>query len=238
MNLLPESELTSMALTQYQDVLKSSKVITGTADAQMVQRVGVNISNAAKTLMEKIGQSKSIAGYKWEYALIESKEPNAWCLPGGKIAVYTGILPITKDETGLAVVMGHEVGHALARHGNERMSHGLLAQMGGIALAVALAEQPQATQELFSQAYGLGVSVGALLPYSRLQESEADKIGLVLMAAAGYDPNKAIDFWQRMKQATGSSEVPAFFSTHPSDDQRIAEIKKFLPEAMKYYTKK
>lgn len=237
MNLLPESELTGMALTEYRDILKNSKIITGTAEAQMVQRVGINISNAAKVLMKQIGQSKRIADYKWEYALIENKEPNAWCLPGGKIGVYTGILPMTKDETGLAVVIGHEVGHALARHGNERMSQGLLAQMGGIALSVALAEKPQATQELFDQAYGMGVTLGALLPYSRMQETEADKIGLVLMAVAGYDPNQAIPFWQRMKQMKSGEEVPAFFSTHPSDDQRINEIKKFLPQALKYYTK-
>lgn len=238
MNLLPESELTSMALTEYQNILKTSKVITGTADARMVQQVGINISNAAKVLMQKMGQSKRIAGFKWEYVLLDNKEPNAWCLPGGKIAVYSGILPITQDETGLAVVMGHEVGHALARHGNERMSQGMLAQMGGIALAVALAEKPEATQELFTQAYGIGVTVGALLPYSRLQETEADKIGLVLMASAGYNPDHAVEFWQRMKQLKGSAEVPAFLSTHPSDEQRINDIKKFLPEARKYYTKK
>ncbi|HYV93323.1 MAG TPA: M48 family metallopeptidase [Chitinophagales bacterium] len=235
--LLPNSEVNSMALQQYQDVLKTNKVINGTPDALMVQRVGQKISAAAVKVMVQLKQSDRIAGYKWEYHLLDSKEVNAWCMPGGKIAVYSGLLPITKDEAGLAVVVGHEVGHAIAQHGNERMSQQLIAQMGGIALSVALSSKPQQTQDIFNAAYGVGATYGALLPFSRQQESEADKLGLVLMAAAGYDPHTAVDLWERMKQQSSGQQVPAFLSTHPSDQNRINDIKAYLPTAMKYYMK-
>jgi predicted Zn-dependent protease len=235
--LLPNSEVNSMALQQYQDVLKTNKVITGTPDALMVQRVGQKISAAAVSVMTQLKQPDRVAGYQWEYHLLESKEVNAWCMPGGKIAVYSGILPITKDEIGLAVVIGHETGHAIAQHGNERMSQQLIAQMGGVALSVALSSKPQQTQDIFNQAYGIGATYGALLPFSRQQESEADKLGLVLMAAAGYDPHAAVDLWQRMAALSGGQQVPAFLSTHPSDQNRINDIKAYLPTAMKYYKK-
>jgi len=236
-NLLPESDLISMSLQQYRQIINSSKVIVGTADAQQVQTVGKKITDAVVTLLQEQGELSRIAGYQWEYKLIQENEPNAWCLPGGKIAVHTGLLPISKTEAGLAVVMGHEVAHALARHGNERMSQALLAQMGGIALSVALSQQPQQTQDIFNSAYGIGATVGLLLPFSRTQESEADKIGLILMAIAGYDPNEAIPFWQRMKDENKGMQVPEFISTHPSDEKRIEDIKAFIPEAMKYYKK-
>lgn len=236
-HLLSASEMNSLGLTQYQETLKQSKVVNGTPDAQLVNKVGLNISNAAIQLMKQLNQSDRIAGFQWEYHLLESKEVNAWCLPGGKIAVYTGLLPITKDEAGLAVVMGHEVGHALAEHGNERMSQQLIAEMGGMALDVALANEPSQTRSLYGQAYGLGAQYGALLPFSRAQESEADKIGLVLMAVAGYDPNNAVGLWERMKQLSAGNAPPEFMSTHPSDQHRIDDIKAFMPEAMKYYKK-
>jgi len=232
--LLPNSEVNSMALQQYQDVLKTNKVITGTPDAAMVQRVGQRISAAAVSVMAQLKQSDRVAGFQWEYHLLDSKEVNAWCMPGGKIAVYSALLPITKDEAGLAVVLGHEVGHAIAQHGNERMSQQLIAQMGGVALSVALASKPQETQAIFNNAYGIGATYGALLPFSRQQETEADKLGLVLMAAAGYDPHVAVDLWERMKQQ-GGAQPPEFMSTHPSDQSRINDIKAYIPTAMKYY---
>jgi predicted Zn-dependent protease len=235
-HLLPASDINSMALTQYQQTLQQSKVINGTPDAALVEKVGRNISNAAIQLMNQLGESDRISGFKWEYHLLDSKEVNAWCLPGGKIAVYSGLLPITKDEVGLAVVLGHEVGHAIAEHGNERMSQGLIAEMGGMALDVALSSKPEQTRELYGQAYGLGAEYGALLPFSRTQESEADRIGLVLMAIAGYDPNTAIGLWERMK-AQSQGAPPEFMSTHPSDEHRIEDIKSHIPEAMKYYKK-
>jgi predicted Zn-dependent protease len=157
-------------------------------------------------------------------------------MPGGKVVVYTGILPVTKDEIGLAVVMGHEIAHAVAQHGAERMSQGLLQQLGGVALSVALQNKPQETQDLFMTAYGVGTTVGVMLPFSRTQESEADRLGLIFMAMAGYNPNYAIDFWTRMAAQSGG-KPPEFLSTHPSDETRIADLKKELPEAMSYYKK-
>ena len=158
-------------------------------------------------------------------------------MPGGKVVVYTGILPITKDENGLAVVLGHEIAHAVAKHGNERMSQGLIAQFGGMALSEAIKNKPAQTQQLWMAAFGLGAQVGVLLPFSRTQESEADHLGLIFMALAGYNPNGALDFWQRMS-AQGGSTPPEFLSDHPANDTRINDIKKELPEAMKYYNKK
>jgi len=233
----PESDMISLALTEYQKTLQQSKVITGTPEANMVNTVGAKISNAAVTLMKQMNQSDRLAGYAWEYHLLENKEPNAWCLPGGKIAVYSGILPITQNEARLAVVIGHEVGHAIAQHGNERMTQQMAAQLGGAALSIALSSKPAETQQIYQAAYGVSAQYGVLLPFSRTQESEADKIGMVLMAIAGYDPNEAVGLWERMKQVSQSGSVPEFISTHPSDQHRIDDIKKFMPEAMKYYKK-
>jgi predicted Zn-dependent protease len=174
-------------------------------------------------------------GYSWEFNLVESKEANAWCMPGGKVVFYTGILPICKDENGVAVVMGHEVAHAIANHGGERLSQSLLAQMGGQALASALKTQPMQTQRLWMTAFGVGAQLGALLPFSRTQEREADHLGLVFMAIAGYNPDEAVEFWQRMTAQQNRAAPPAFISTHPSDASRINNIEAHLPEAMKYY---
>ena len=171
--------------------------------------------------------------FKWEFNLVEDNTVNAWCMPGGKVVFYTGILPITKDEKGIAVVMGHEIAHAIARHGNERMSQGLALQGGGIALSLALSDKPELTQNLFQQAYGLGGQLG-MLKYSRSHDSEADKMGLVFMAMAGYDPREAVEFWKRMA-AQGGQKPPEFLSTHPSDDTRIKDLEDFMPEALKYY---
>jgi predicted Zn-dependent protease len=236
LHLVPETELLSMSLQQYDDVLKKSKLSTDTHKVEMVRRVGNRIAKAAEAFLAETGQKDKIKSYKWEFNLIEdNKTVNAWVMPGGKAAVYSGILPYTQNETGLAVVLGHEVGHALADHGNERMSDALLAQMGGMALSVALSSQTQQTQQLFMTVYGAGASMGFLLPYSRLHESEADRIGLTLMARAGYDPREAVPFWERMRKQEGKSSPPEFLSTHPAPETRIADIKKYIPEAMQYY---
>jgi len=236
LNMVPESTINSMSFSQYEEVIKSSKLSDDPAATQMLKRVGERIKNAAEKYMNDNGMGNALSGYKWEFNLIDNDSTvNAWCMPGGKVAFYTGIFPITKDENGLAVVMGHEVAHAIANHGNERMSQGLLTQFGGIALSEALKNKPAETQNLFMTAYGLGAQVGMLLPYSRLHESEADNMGLIFMAIAGYNPQTAVDFWQRMANMKGGSAPPEFLSTHPSDQKRIQKIQALLPEAMKYY---
>jgi predicted Zn-dependent protease len=235
LHLVPESQLLSLSLQEYQDVLKKSTLSTDPVKVQMVRTVGERVARAAETHLRESGQAYRIEGYHWEFNLIEDdKVVNAWAMPGGKVAVYTGILPFTKDETGLAVVLGHEIAHAIAGHGNERMSQGLLAQMGGLALSVALAQQPAQTQALFQQAFGVGANVGFLLPYSRLQESEADHIGLIFMARAGYDPRFAIPFWERMN-AQGGQRPPEFLSTHPAPSSRIENLKRLIPDALPFY---
>jgi predicted Zn-dependent protease len=237
LHLVPQSELLQMSFQQYDKVLKESKLSTNAEKVQTVKHVGRKIGAAAEQFLKDSGLSSDLENYKWEFNLIEDdKTVNAWCMPGGKVAVYTGILPYTQDENGLAVVIGHEVAHAIANHGNERMSQGLLVQMGGMALSVALKDQPQKTTNLYLMAYGLGAGVGILLPYSRLHETEADHIGLMIMARAGYDPNGAVTFWERMNAKAGS-RPPEFLSTHPAPETRIADIKTFIPEAMPYYHK-
>ena len=236
LSLIPASEMNAMSFQQYDQFLQENKLSSSKSDIDMVKRVGVNIQKAVETYFKQNNLSKELAGYQWEFNLVESPEINAWCMPGGKVVVYTGILPLTKDETGLAVVMGHEIAHAIAQHGAERMSQGLLQQLGGVALTVALKDKPQETQNLFMTAYGVGTTVGVMLPFSRPQESEADRLGLIFMAMAGYNPNSAVDFWTRMSQM-GGQKPPEFLSTHPSDATRIADIKKELPEALSYYKK-
>ena len=238
LNILPDSELLSMSLQEYKDVLKKSKLSNDPAEVQMVKRVGKRIASATEQFFTEKGMKSEIKNYKWEFSLIEDdKVANAWCMPGGKVAVYTGILPITQDATGLAVVMGHEISHAIAKHGNERMSQGLLAQLGAAGLSAALSTNPGATSQIFMAAYGVGANVGVLLPYSRIQESEADHIGLILMAKAGYDPREAIPFWKRMNEK-GGNRPPEFLSTHPAPETRIKDIEAKIPEAMKYYKRK
>ena len=233
-NLLPENELMAMALTNYNQVLAESKVETTGVNADHVKKVGARISKAVTDYMNSHGYSKRVANYSWQFSVIDDPTINAWCMPGGKVAFYTGILPICKDETGIAVVMGHEIAHAIARHGNERMSQGLLLQLGGVALDVATSTKPEETRQLFQLAYGVGANVGVMLPYSRKHESEADRMGLVFMAMAGYDPNQAPLFWERMSKL-GGSKPPMILSTHPSDEKRIVDLKKNMPEALKYY---
>lgn len=235
LNLISSSEMQAMSYSEYGKFLKESKLSTNKQQSEMVKRVGVRIQKAVEQFMAEQKLSYRLNGYQWEFNLVEDDQVNAWCMPGGKVVVYTGLLPITQNETGLAVVMGHEIAHAIAEHGNERMSQGLLAQMGGVALDAALAQKPEETRELWMTAFGVGVQVGALLPYSRLHESEADHLGLIFMAMAGFDPNDSVAFWERMAANKGGQAAPEFLSTHPSDATRISKIKEQLPEAMKYY---
>ena len=236
LNLIPSSEMLSMSEAQYTDFLKQNKISDDKAATEQVNRVGNRVKDAVVSYMNAQGQGDKIKDFKWEMNLVESKDVNAWCMPGGKVVVYTGILPVTKTDAGLAVVLGHEIGHAIAQHGSERMTQGLVTQLGGMALGEALKSRPAQTQQLWMQAFGAGAQYGVMLPFSRLQETEADRIGLSLMARAGYDPNEAVGFWQRM-QAAGGEKPPELMSTHPSDERRIADLKKEIPEAMKVYKK-
>jgi len=234
LSLIPEGELVNMSLTEYDNFLKQHKRLPDN-DSRVLQvrNVGNKIKQAVEKFYQQKGLSKELELYKWEFNVVDENIVNAWCMPGGKVVVYTGILPITQDDAGLAVVMGHEISHALAKHGNERMSQAMLAQFGQISLAVALSQKPQETRNIFLAAYGVGSGL-TLLKYSRNQEAEADKMGLIFMAMAGYNPELAIDFWKRMA-AQGGQKPPEFLSTHPSDETRIKLIKEFLPEAKRYY---
>ncbi|MDB2363662.1 M48 family metallopeptidase [Flavobacteriales bacterium] len=234
MHMLPESQLMTMAISNYNQFLKDKPALNDTR-AKKIKQIGDKISKAVNQYMIDHGHSKRIAGYNWEFNLVNDPAVNAWCMPGGKVVFYTGILPYTLNDTGIAVVMGHEIAHAIARHGNERMSQGLALQVGGASLQVALSEKSEQTQNLFLQSYGLASTIGSL-KYSRKHESEADKMGLVFMALAGYNPEGAVDFWKRMS-TSGGQKPPEILSTHPHDDTRIADIKAYLPEALKHYKK-
>ena len=236
LNLIPNNEMLSMSFQQYDQFLKENKLSTNQSEVNLVKNTGVKIEHAVEKYMQDNNLSDRLKGYNWEFNLVESDEVNAWCMPGGKVVVYTGILPVTQDESGLAVVMGHEIAHAIAEHGNERMSDALIQQLGGVALSVALKDEPETTRNLYLAAYGVGTTVGVMLPFSRTQESEADHLGLIFMAMAGYNPNSAVAFWQRMATKGGGSP-PEFLSTHPSYDTRIENIKNWTPEAMNYYNK-
>ena len=237
LNLIPGSSMISMSLQQYDQFLKEHKISTNQEQTQLVRRVGGRISEAVERYFITNGMQDELKNYKWEFNLVEDKQVNAWCMPGGKVVVYSGILPVAGGEAGLAVVMGHEIAHAVAEHGNERMSQGLLAQAGGVALSTAMATKPAQTQQLWMTVYGVGAQYGAILPYGRKQESEADHLGLVFMTMAGYDPNAAIPFWERMASQKGGQSPPEFLSTHPSDTTRINNIKKLIPEVIQKYRK-
>ena len=238
LSLVPDSEMNSLAVTQYKQTLGEAKLSTNAADVAMVRRVGQRIQAAVERYFRDQGQSSQLEGYQWEFNLIDDqKTVNAWCMPGGKVAVYSGILPLTRDETGLAVVLGHEISHAVAKHGSERMSDQMVAQLGTAALSTALTKNPTATNNLFMNAIGAGAQVGSqvvMLKLSRNQESEADHLGLIFMAMAGYNPAQALPFWQRMA-AQSQNTTPEFLSDHPADATRIADIQRLLPEAQKYY---
>lgn len=236
LSLIDDSGLREQATLAYKEFLNSSEttVVTGTSDANEVQRVGQRISRAITTYFNQNDMGDQY-NYNWQFALVKDKNINAWCMPGGKVAIFTGILPVTRNEAGLAAVMGHEIAHAIAKHSAERASQMLLAQGGGAVVGVASSGQSQATQVVLNQLYGIGGQL-ALLNYSRRQESEADRMGLIFMAMAGYNPNEAAEFWKRMMEAKeGAATPPEFLSSHPSDARRISNIQKLIPEAMKYY---
>ena len=235
--LLPEEQLQAMATQEYTSFLSSSKVIASTnnKDAEMVQRVGRRITAAVESYYKEKGIADKLQGFNWEVKLVDDPAVNAWCMPGGKIVVYTGLLPITQNEAALAAVMGHEVCHALLQHGNQRMSQGMAQQGLGAALSVALANKPAATQNLFMTAYGVGSNVLGVLPFSRKHELEADRYGLMFTAMAGYNPREAIALWDRMEKAGGGQKPPEFLSTHPSEGRRKEQLEKYMPEALKYY---
>lgn len=234
LNIIPNSELHAMSFDMYNQIKDTARVIRGTPDAIMVERCGKRIQAAVEKYMAEQNKSELLDGFEWEYILIEDDLVNAWCMPGGKVAFYTGILPFTRDETGLAVVMGHEIAHAVARHGNERMSQGMVTQLGAVGLAVALRDKRQETQALFMGAYGVGAQLGGMLPFSRRHESEADEMGLYFMAMAGYNPQEAPLFWERMQQAGGGG-APEFLSTHPSHNTRVRQLQENMPRALGYF---
>ena len=219
--LVSEGEETKMGIDAYQGILKKSKVSSDPRLNEQVTRVG-----------QRIAAATARNDYQWEFKVLEDTQANAFCLPGGKVAVYTGLLPVAQTTGGLAVVLGHEIGHVVARHGAERMSQGLVAQVGGSLLSAVMGGGPNASMVL--AAYGLGAQVGVLLPFSRTQESEADHIGLILMAKAGYDPRAAVAFWERMEKQ-GGGKTPEFLSTHPSHGTREQQVQAWMPEALRYY---
>jgi len=231
LNFVSNSELFPTSFQQYGTFLKDNKVVVGTTDAKRVETVGLKIKMAAEKYLDANGFKDYLKDYAWEYKLVESKEVNAWCLPGGKIVFYSAILPICKDEAGMATVMGHEVAHALANHGAQRMSAGILQQAGAGVVGIATDSKNDQEKQIWMTAYGGVTQYGAMLPFSRSHESEADKIGLILMAIAGYDPSTAIAFWERMSENSGGKAQPEFLSTHPSDATRIAKLKSLIPEA-------
>lgn len=234
LSLVPENQVQSLAVGQYKEFLNKNKVIpTNSKDAEMVKRVGNRISIAIDKYYREHGMPNALKGYQWEFNLVENKEVNAWCMPGGKVVCYTGLLPITKNETALAIVLGHEITHAVAGHGRERMSQQLLAQGLGLVGDIALGSNPE-TVNIFNQVYGPSAQVGVLLPNSRKQEYEADHYGLIFAAMAGYNPEEAIPFWKRMA-ALGGEKPPIFLSDHPADEERISKLQNLMPEALKYY---
>jgi predicted Zn-dependent protease len=236
LNLVPSSLTASMGIQQYQQFVSENKVVSGTQQSSDIAKVGQRIVQAVEAYTKSHGEKDRFAGYQWQFSLVQDPTANAFALPGGKVVVYTGILPIAQDDAGLATVMSHEIAHVFADHGGERLTQSLLTEMGGMALSTALKTQPQQTQGLFMSAYGLGSQVGVLLPFSRKQETEADHLGVVFMAMAGYDPHAAVGFWERMMAASkGSSRPPELLSTHPADATRIRNLEQFIPEAMEYY---
>lgn len=234
LKLIPSADIQAMSYQQYGEFLQAHPLSRDGKKVTMIKRVGKKIQKAVEKYMEDHGKSKWLEGYEWEFNLVEDPAQNAFCMPGGKVVFYTGILDVCQDELGVSVVMGHEIAHAVGRHGNERMSQGMVQQLGISALATALKTKPAATQKIFMQSVGLGAQFGVLLPFSRKHEAEADHMGLIFMAMADYDPRAAPKFWERMKAMSGES-VPEFMSTHPSNDNRIKNLNEKMAEALEYY---
>jgi len=236
LSLVDDAQLNTMASSQYREMIQKGPLSTSQKDTALIKSVGAKISKAAEQYLRDNGLAQEIPGYNWEFNLIESSDANAFCMPGGKVAFYTGILPYCQGENGVAVIMGHEVAHAIAHHSRERASQQLMANVGGNILSVGLGVggASELTSEVAMTAFGLGSQVGIMLPFSRAHESEADRIGLYLMAMAGYDPQGAVGFWERMSAGSQKGDSD-FLSTHPSDQRRISDIKKYMPEAEALY---
>ncbi len=234
--IFPSSTMQSQSFSAYKDFLNQNKLSTNQEQTALVKRVGQRIQAAVEQYMAEQKLSDRLKGFQWEFNLVESKDINAWCMPGGKVVVYTGIIPVCKDEAGLAVVMGHEIAHAIAEHGDERASQAAIAQIAMVAGSVAVDQKPTLTNQLILQAAGAATQLG-LLKYSRVQESEADHIGLIFAALAGYNPSEAPNFWQRMATATGKQQAPEYLSTHPSHETRISDLNKWQAEAYQYYNR-
>jgi len=235
LNLVPDSVVNEMSFQSYSEFISQAKLSTNTSDIQMIKRVGAKIQNAVEDYCSRNNLSRQLEGYEWEFNLVEDEAVNAWAMPGGKVAVYTGLLPVAQNEAGLATVMGHEIAHVFARHGSEQMSQDLIIQLGGMALSEAVAKQPETAKNIFLNSYKVGSQVGVMLPYSRVHELEADRLGLIFMALAGYDPHNALDFWQRMSTGENEGRLAELLSTHPADSRRIQNIENLMPEAMSYY---
>lgn len=229
LNMYPNSQIFPTAFAQYDQFLTENKTVENTSDAKMITAVGQRIAAAAERWLTANGYPGYLKDYQWEYHLVKDETVNAWCMPGGKIVFYTGILPICKGETGVAVVMGHEVAHALADHGAQRMSASTFQQLGAVAGNVLIKDQQ--TLNTFNQAYGVGTQYGVMLPFSRGHETEADRIGLQIMAIAGYNPDEAAELWKRMSANNGGQAPPEFMSTHPSNETRIANLTAWAPSA-------
>lgn len=237
LDLVSNDEIIQQSAVEYKHVLDSSRLSNNAEQVAMIRRVGQRIQGAVESYMASKNLSNELRGFNWEFNLIQDdKTVNAWCMPGGKVAFYTGILPICQDETGVAIVMGHEVAHAIANHGRERMSEAMIANGLLSGLSVAIGQNPTLTQQLLLQSVGIGANLG-MLKFSRTDESEADHIGLIFMTIAGYDPHQAPIFWERMKAASNGQAPPEFLSTHPANDTRIKDLKKWIPEAERYQKK-
>ena len=232
--LIPSSQMLSMSQQQYSEVKQKSKIVTSGKERESIKRVGQKLSIEVEKWLEEEGYDMT---FNWEFELIESKQVNAWCMPGGKVAFYTGIMKYCNTDTAVAVVMGHEIAHAVCKHGNERMTMSIGVAAANIGLLVALKDQPSSTRNSWMLAFGAASTTGVLLPFSRKHETEADELGLMLMARAGYDPRESVRFWQRMHQGAGGSKVPEFLSTHPSHQTRIENLQKLMPKAILEYNK-
>ena len=238
LSLVKNSEIIPASFQQYEQVKKESKLSEDEEQVALVKKVGHRIQTAVEKYMKDNGWEDHLEGYEWEFNLIESDQVNAWAMPGGKVAFYTGIMPICKDEQGIAVVMGHEVAHAVANHGRERISQQASAQYGLTAVSVLLGAggTSEVSRELIMQGAGAATGLG-ILKFSRKHESEADHLGIIFMAIAGYDPRVAPAFWERMSAQSKGEAPPQFMSTHPSHDTRISDLNKWMPEALQYYKK-
>lgn len=244
--LVSSKELLPMSFQSYQEFLDTNKVVKSGASVNSVKTVGIRIQKAVEEYLRETNNSALIDGFKWEFNVVDNSAVNAFCMPGGKVVFYTGILPICQNDDGIAVVMGHEIAHAVASHGAERMSQQLLSNgvltAGQVGLGVAMSNKPSQTQQIYNSIFGLAApaaaQIGYLLPNSRNQESESDHLGMIFMAKAGYNPQEAVEFWTRMSKASGGGGTPQLLSTHPSDGSRINNLKKFLPEAMKIYNER